>query len=199
MKAIREFVKSTLIGGLFVILPIGVLVMLVMKIVGMLLPLVSPIAARLPESLHFPFAITLVLLLLACLVAGLVAQTSAGQRAGHYFEGAFLNYLPGYAIVRNLTRRIGNVEESEMYAPAFVELEEALVPAFVVEKHTDGRYTVFVPSAPTPAVVAIYIIAKERVHLVDAPFLNAVKCVSSWGAGSAELVKAIRAPETTQP
>ena len=74
-----------------------------------------------------------------------------------------------------------------------------LVPAFVVEKHADGRYTVFVPSAPTPAVGAIYIIPKERVHFVDAPFLTAVKCVSSWGAGSAELLKAMRAPERIQP
>ena len=199
MKPIGEFIKSTIIGGLFVILPLGVLAMLVMKIVGMLLPLVSPIAKRLPHSLRFPVVIAQVLLFLACLVTGLLAQTRAGQRAGNSLESAILNRIPGYSMVRSLTRRIRNVEESEKYAPAFVELEGALVPAFVVEKHMDGRYTVFVPSAPTPAVGAIYIIAKERVHLVDAPFLNAVKCVSSWGVGSAELLKAMRAPETTQP
>jgi uncharacterized membrane protein len=95
-------------------------------------------------------------------------------------------------MVRSLTRRIGNVEESEKFAPALVQLEGTLVPAFVVEEHVDGRYTVFVPSAPTPAVGAIYIMTKERVHLVDVPFLKAVKCVSRWGVGSAELLQAMR-------
>ena len=183
MKPPGEFIKSTLMDGVLVILPLGIVVMLVLKIVGMLEPVATPIVAHLPPVLHFPVLITLVLLFPLCLVAGLLAQTRAGQGAGISFEGAILNRTPGYSIVRSLTRRIGNVEESETFAPAFAELEGVLVPAFVVEKHADGRYTVFVPSAPTPAVGAIYIIPKERVHFVDAPFLTAVKCVSSWGAG----------------
>jgi hypothetical protein len=31
-----------------------------------------------------------------------------------------------------------------------VEIEEALVPAFIIEELDDGRFTVFVPSVPTP-------------------------------------------------
>jgi hypothetical protein len=116
-----------------------------------------------------------------------------------FFESAILNRIPGYAMLRSFTRRIGNIEESEKFAPAFAEIEDALVPAFVVEQHEDGRYTVFVPSAPTPGVGTIYIIAKDRVHLVDAPFLKTVKCISRFGAGSRELLQAMRAPETTQP
>ncbi len=95
-------------------------------------------------------------------------------------------------MVRSITLRIGNIEENERFAPALVELEDALVPAFVVEEHADGRYTVFVPSVPTPGVGAIYIIARERVHIVDLPFLKTVKCVSSWGVGSVELLKSMR-------
>lgn len=199
MKAIGEFIKSTLIGGLLVILPLGILAMLVLKIVGMLQPVAAPIVQWFPVGLRFPTVIVGVLLLLACSVAGLLARTRVGSGAGTYFEDAILNYIPGYSTVRSLTRRIGNVEESERFAPALVELEDALVPAFVVEEHADGRRTVFVPSAPTPAVGAIYIMTAERVHLVDVPFLKSVKCVSSWGAGSAELLKAMRSPEGSQP
>lgn len=199
MKAIGEFIKSTLIGGLLVILPLGLAVMIVMKIVGMLKPMVAPIVKELPSSLHFPNAIALALVFLACFVAGLVAQARRGQAALSFFEGAILDRIPGYSMLRSLTRRIGDHEEGETFAPAFAEIEDALVPAFVVEKHEDGRYTVFVPSAPTPGVGTIYILVKERVHLVDAPFMNTVKCVSRFGAGSAELLKAMRAPEATQP
>lgn len=195
MKAISEFIKSTLIGGLLVILPIGILVMLVLKIVGMLKPLVAPIVARLPDEFRFPTVIASVLLLLACFIAGLLARTGAGQGAVNFFERRVLNRIPGYSMIRSLTRRIGNVEEGEAFAPALAEIEEALVPAFVVETHEDGRYTVFVPSAPTPAAGSIYIMARERVHLVDAPFLQTVKCVSRFGAGSGELLQAMRAPD----
>jgi hypothetical protein len=40
--------------------------------------------------------------------------------------------------------------------PALAEIEEALVPALIVEKLEDGSYTVLVPSVPTPMAGAIY-------------------------------------------
>ncbi|MEK6336321.1 MAG: DUF502 domain-containing protein [Acidobacteriota bacterium] len=194
-----EFIKSTLISGVLVILPFGLVLIIVLKIAGMVEPLAMPIVAWLPHRLRFPALVTLVLLFLACLVLGLLAQTRAGHAVGTSLEGAVLNRIPGYSVVRSLTRRIGNVEESGKFAAAFVELEGTLVPAFVVEEHLDGRCTVFVPSAPTPAVGAIYIMTKDRVHLLDVPFLKAVKCVSSWGIGSGELLRAMRdAPESTK-
>jgi uncharacterized membrane protein len=199
MKAIGEFIKSTIIGGLLVILPLGLVAMIVMKIVGILKPVVAPIDAWLPSGLRFPNVIASALLFLACFVAGLLAQTRRGQAALSFFESAILNRIPGYSMLRSFTRRIGNIEESEKFAPAFAEIEDALVPAFVVEQHEDGRYTVFVPSAPTPGVGTIYIMAKDRVHLVDAPFLKTVKCISRFGAGSRELLQAMRVSETTQP
>jgi uncharacterized membrane protein len=79
-------------------------------------------------------------------------------------------------------------------APAFVEIEEALVLAFIIEVHEDGQYTVFVPSTPTPAAGTVYVIEGARVHLLDVPFLEAIKSVSRFGAGSAKLMKSLRQP-----
>jgi uncharacterized membrane protein len=190
-----EFIKATLMSGVLVILPLGLVLIIILKIVDMIGPLATPLVEWLPRGLRFPALIASLLLLLACLVAGLLAQTRAGRGAGTSLEGALLNRIPGYSVVRSLTRRIANAEESNKFAPALVEIEEgSLVPAFVVEEHADGRYTVFVPSSPTPAVGAIYIIDRGRVHLVDAPFMSAVKCVSSWGVGAAELAQAMRQP-----
>jgi uncharacterized membrane protein len=192
------FLKSTLVSGALVILPLGLVAIVVLKIVGMVQPLMMPLVERLPHGLHYPTAIASLVLFLACLIVGLLAQTRAGQGAGTSLEAAIFNRIPGYSMVRSLTRRIGNVEESEKFAPALVEIEEALVPAFIVEEHADGRYTVFVPSVPTPGVGAIYIIARERVHIVDVSFMKSVKCVTSWGVGSGDLLLAMRdAPKST--
>ncbi|HEY3186986.1 MAG TPA: hypothetical protein VGJ70_05905, partial [Solirubrobacteraceae bacterium] len=64
---------------------------------------------------------------------------------------------------------------------------------FVVEEHPDGRYTVFVPAVPTPAVGAVYIMDRRRVHLLDVPFAHAVRSITQWGAGSGELLRAVKA------
>ncbi len=62
----------------------------------------------------------------------------------------------------------------------------------MVEEHADGSYTVFVPSVPTPAAGSVYILERARVHLVDVPFTQAVSVISKWGAGSRDLVAAMR-------
>ena len=69
------------------------------------------------------------------------------------------------------------------FAPALVEIEEALVPALIVEEMDDGSYTVLVPSVPTPMAGAIYILPRERVHPVNAPFNKGNKRVLEMGCG----------------
>ena len=76
--------------------------------------------------------------------------------------------------------------------PALIDIEEALVPGFIIEVLDDGQFTVFVPSVPTPLAGAVYILAPERVHIVDVPFTQAIRSVSRWGAGSKDLVAAMR-------
>jgi hypothetical protein len=56
----------------------------------------------------------------------------------------------------------------------------------------DGRYTVFVPSVPTPLAGAVYVLAADRVHPVDVPFTQAIRTISRWGSGASDLVAAMR-------
>jgi uncharacterized membrane protein len=197
MKAFGEFLKSTIIGGLLIILPLGLVIVIVMKFVGMLKPLAEPMAAYLPETLRFPMLLALALLLILSVAAGLLALTSVGRVVGRFIESSILDRIPGYSMMRSLTHRIGDNDDTAKFAPAFVEIEEALVLAFIIEEHDDGKYTVFVPSAPTPAAGSIYVMDAARVHFINAPFINAVRCVSKFGVGSEELLKSLRQPTLT--
>jgi hypothetical protein len=76
---------------------------------------------------------------------------------------------------------------------ALAEIEEALVRAFIIEELDDGRFTLFVPSVPTPLAGAVYILSRERVHPLDVPFTQAIKSISRWGSGSKDLVAAMKA------
>ena len=82
-----------------------------------------------------------------------------------------------------------------MWKPALVEIEEALVPAFIIEEVGDDRFTVFVPSVPTPLAGAVYILSRERVHPLDVSFTQAITSISRWGLGSKDLVAAMTKAE----
>ena len=73
-------------------------------------------------------------------------------------EKTLFERIPGYATIRRLTHRMAGDESERVWKPTFAEIEEALVPAFIIEEFEDGRYTVFVPSVPTPFAGAVSMI-----------------------------------------
>ena len=53
MKTLAEFTKTTLIGGLLIILPIYIAVLLLAKTVKALLALLEPVTAQVPAGVEF--------------------------------------------------------------------------------------------------------------------------------------------------
>jgi uncharacterized membrane protein len=192
MKSLAEFTKTTLIGGILIILPIYVSLLLLAKAVTGLLALLKPITAGIPASLEFRGVLAVLALLALCFIAGLIVRTGPGLRAKNAFEQAVLEKLPGYALLRGLAGRITGQAGEPTFAPALAEIEEALVPALIIEELEDGSMTVLVPSVPTPMAGALYILPRERVHPVDVPFTTALKVFSKWGTGAGEFVRAMQ-------
>ena len=196
MKYAREFVTSTVVGGLLVVVPVYLAVLLLLKGMKSVAGLVGPIVALLPDSIPAEGLVSLLLVLIICFVVGVVVRTRSGRVIRERLEMASFGRLPGYSLIRSLTQRLAGDGEESAWMPALVELEEALVPAFIVEELDDGRFTVFVPSVPTPLAGAVYILRPERVHIIDVPFTQAIKSISHWGSGSRELVAAMRKEPT---
>ena len=189
MKTIARFLKVTLVGGLLVVLPLWVSLLMLFKAINGALKMLLPIAKLLPQKIVHEKIAAMLLLLLICFVVGLLTRTQLGQRAGHWIVENILDRVPGFALIRGMTRQfVGNKEET-LFQPALVEIEEALVPAFIIEKHTDGQFTVFVSSSPTPMAGAIYILSPERVHPVDVPLRKAMVCVTNGVLGRPRCVR----------
>jgi uncharacterized membrane protein len=178
MKTLAEFTKTTLIGGLLVILPLYVSILLLAKAAKGILALLNPLTAQIPASVEFRQILAFLLIAVICFIAGLIVRTGPGLRAKNALERAVLERLPGYRLLRGLTGRITGRADEQAFAPALVEIEEALIPALIVEELDDGSYTVLVPSVPTPMAGAIYILPRERVHPVDVPFTKALSVFS---------------------
>ena len=192
MKHARELVTSTVIGGVFIVVPVYLALLLLLKGMKSAAGLVRPIAVLLPDWLPAEQFFSLVVVLVACFLVGAAVRTQAGQIAREKLEKIFFERLPGYGLLRSLTQRLAEDGDETAWKPALVELEDALVPAFIIEELDDGRLTVFVPSVPTPLAGAVYVLARERVHPLDVPFTQAIRSVSRWGSGSKELVAAMR-------
>src|SRR4030095_11304648 len=104
----------------------------------------------------------------------------------------------GYTLLRGLAGRITGQADEPTFTPALVEIEEALVPALIIEELENGSYTVLVPSVPTPMAGALYILPRERVHPVNVPLTKAIGVFSKWGAGAGDFVRAMQAESLSQ-
>jgi uncharacterized membrane protein len=191
MKPARPFVVNALISGLITVVPVYLAVLLLLKAMKSVLGLVSPFAKMLPDWLPAENILALLLVLFVCFLVGVAVRTPTGRAARERLEKSLFSRLPGFALLRSLTQQLAG-RGDKVWKPALVEIEDALVPGFIIEELEDGRMTVFVPSVPTPLAGAVYILNRERVHALDVPFTKAVSTISRWGAGSSDLVAAMQ-------
>ena len=191
MKGLAALTKTTLIGGLLVVLPIYLSILLLAKTLSAIVALLLPVTAAIPAGVQFRQVIAILIVLAVCFVSGIVVSTGPGLRAKNALERSVLERIPGYALVRGLTERVSGDQREGAFRPALVEVEEALAPAFIIEELEDGRYTVLIPSVPTPAAGSLLILPRERVHPLDVPFTQAVKVISKWGTGAGELARGV--------
>jgi uncharacterized membrane protein len=191
MARIGRFIGTSIVGGLLVILPIYLAVLLVLvvgkKVIGLLLPLTKLV----PDSVPHPGIVVGVLAVLACFLAGLLIRSFPKSSVGRGLEEKVLERLPGYSMLRMATRSMFGSEHEGLQL-ALIEMEDGLVVGVVVERHAVGWVTVFVPGTPAPASGAVYLFPEGKVHPVDVPFGVGIKAASKYGQGAGAVLDGLR-------
>ena len=191
MRGFFGFVKTTVAGGFFVILPIAVVALLLGQVLSALDGLMGPLAESLPVEKVGGVEVAFLLSLLAvaglCFAAGLVLRTGLGAKSNAWFERVVLERVPGYTMVRNLTGRFTGAGESSV-ALARLQAGDALALVFVVEHTDDGHVVVFQPLAPTPTVGMLHVVPRQDVRVLEVSMATGVNCVMQWGVGTAEML-----------
>ncbi len=178
--------------GLLIIVPVYLSLLLLFKALETLQQLLTPVILLLPEWMQHKPTIALLVLVILSLLIGSAVRTGVGRRARDTLEASLLERIPGYSLFRSLTRRLAGDNIDSHWQPALVETDDqALMPVFIIEELPDGRYTVFVPSVPTPLAGAVLVYERERVHPVDIAFTHALRVVSRWGVGAKDMVAAM--------
>jgi uncharacterized membrane protein len=198
MKKSLVFVARAALSGLLVLVPVYLAVLLLLKGMKSVAALVRPFASLLPDWFPAEKALSLVLVLMICFLIGVAVLTRAGRLVRMRIERGFFERIPGYTLFRSLTQQATGDKRQSVWKPALAHFGESLVTAFIIEEFGDGRYTIFVPSIPTPFTGAVHILDWKWVHPLDLPLADALKAVSRWGSGSKDLVAAMESEGNSQ-
>ena len=131
LKKALVFVAKAMLGGLLVVVPIYLAVLVLLKGMKSVGGLVRPFALLLPDWIPAEKALSLLLVLLICFLIGVAVRTRAGRVGRERIERGFFERIPGYALFRGLTQQVAGKSRENIWKPALAEIEEALVPAFV--------------------------------------------------------------------
>jgi hypothetical protein len=106
LKKALVFVAKAVLGGLLVIVPIYLAVLVLLKGMKSVGGLVRPFALLLPDWIPAEKALSLLLVLLICFLIGVAVRTRAGRVGRERIERGFFERIPGYALFRGLTQQV---------------------------------------------------------------------------------------------
>jgi uncharacterized membrane protein len=206
MKRLVLFLKATTLGGLFVVLPLFVLILLatrlVLEIHTAAKTLIGKLAGESSEAAHFPILFSILLVVAVSFLIGLVMISRRAQSANNWFEGRILFRLPGYAAMKAIVGGLAGESHEGALRSGLLTVDpgiECLV--FIVEDHGD-RLTVFIPGSPNPGNGAVQIVRKDLVRPLNARITEVGTALQQWGHGSAKVLAkhgAVLPPELPVP
>ncbi len=191
MRTFTAFFKTTISGGIFVLLPILLFVLLLIEILDMLVALATPIADLFPkgtfDQAQFPVLIALILLVGISFLIGVAMRSSGGRRLGNWVEQHTIGRLPMYNALKNIFTGFVRKEERRSFKPALLKSSDGDDFAYVVEDPGSERVTVLLPWAPTPFAGTVKIVERNRIELLDTDLSEFTKVLSLWGVGAGEM------------
>jgi uncharacterized membrane protein len=195
MNRIKQFFISTILGGLLVILPVALFLFIMNWVFGIVRAAIAPLTNVLLERTAMPEivadVIVVVALILLCFMVGMVLRTRLGKWVYSLLETKLLKKAPGYSIIKETVAQFIGNKKSPFSATALVQIfgNDTMVSAFITDEHSDGSFTVFVPTGPNPTSGNIYHLPPRLVKKLDAPADEMMRSIISCGAGSSALLK----------
>ena len=187
-----RFVKTTVAGGLLFILPLLLVFMLLEKGVHLLR---EPIHKLLPMFAEYSVAgvtlftlVALVVLVLICFFAGLLAKTRFGTAVFNTLEDNVLGKVPGYALLKDATARLTGLENVEGARVGLICEDDGWLFCLVLEQQ-DEWFSVFIldagPASGTSGEVRV--VPASQVRLTELTWIQVLACVRRGGHGALAL------------
>ena len=138
-----QFVRTTLVGGVAVLLPVAFVVWMFGKVFTVVTKLATPLAELLAvDKLLRVLAtdtFTVLAMVLICFGAGLLARSRFVSDFVASLETRLLSSVPGYNFMKGMTAGVTSAEGEVPMSPVLVRYDDASQVAFQVETLGDDR------------------------------------------------------------
>jgi len=193
MKGLVGFIKTSIVGGLFVLMPIMLFYLIFSEIMEVGVVLATPIADLFPagtfDNTKATWVLAILLIVGTAFVLGLIMRFGPGRRLGCWLEEAVLMPLPGYRAIKDLTRSFGSAQ-AQKFQPALVASGNRQRDlGYLIEDHGTGFATVLLPLAPTPLVGSLRVVPISQIELLDIGLADWTAVISYWGTGLTKVSK----------
>ncbi|MBN1379156.1 MAG: DUF502 domain-containing protein [Gammaproteobacteria bacterium] len=197
----KQFVITAALGGFFVILPLLVLFKLLVWLLAFFSNTVSPWTRLLMQELdisRIPAELSIFILLFAfCFMLGAFVRTRWGGWVHDYFERHLLARIPGYLPIKDIIKQFSGSRQGVFRKVVRVSMSDnqkgPFLTGMVTDEYQHNRVTVFVPTGPNPTTGLILHTSVDNVVELDVSVEAAMKTIISCGAGSGNLLNALKA------
>jgi uncharacterized membrane protein len=182
-----NFIKTTLLGGLFILLPLMLLWLGLQEISGLLIAMATPIADLFPkgpfEDLAAPGMVALVLIIAVSFILGIAARFYIMVRIGRQIENSILEKVPMYRMLKIMSGALIDSDTSEIIPALIKDGAGGGDPCYVIEKHKDGRATVLLPWSPASFAGSIKVVQQSMLDTVPCSLDEFSRSISQVGVG----------------
>jgi uncharacterized membrane protein len=192
-----NFFLSTVLGGVFFLVPLVVLLVVLAKVLGIMMTVAEPMADLMPVDTIGGIALANVIAALAvialCFLAGLLAKHALAGAFVNTIESRILAKLPGYAMIKSL---VGGFDkgQTEKLKPVSITIGTAERIGFEIQKLPDGRSVIFLPSTPSPFSGITQVFPPDQVTYLNVPATQIIEVTENFGHGIDKLL----APENIE-
>ncbi len=182
-----KFLKSALLTGLYVLLPLMLLWIGLREIGGLLASMAEPMADMFPseyfEDLHWPGIVAAILIAGAALVIGIVAKLEFISGLADKFETHILYRVPMYRMLKIISSSLVRAEKSDV-KPALIEDDDGGGdPCYVMEIHGNGMATVLLPWTPASFAGSIKVVPVSKLRYLGCSVDEYSRSISFMGIG----------------
>jgi uncharacterized membrane protein len=191
MKTLALFVRSTILGGVFFLAPIVVLIVVLAKAFGYAKTGVHGVVVHVPGvsdlSVGAATVVSIAMVALVCLLAGLIANTLTAQRLVNALESSVLSKIPAYEYLKQESASALGVAEIGELPVVFVPMEGGWQLGVQTETLSNGLVSIFVPGAPNPHSGSVFFFSTDSVRPAGIKLAAGLGCLRRCGAGASAL------------
>lgn len=194
MKNLLTFIGLTIKGGLLVLLPLLLFILLLREIVELVQEIAAPIVALFPagtfDDAELPLVLAVLLIAGVSLLIGIAMKSTLVQKMGGWIEKETLENLPIYKFVKTIVSGLVGGKDVVAFKPALFDSGDGQQEfVYVVETLEDGRLIVLFPMAPTGFAGPVRIVLQTCITPIAASLGDVSLILNHMGLGTGRLLK----------